>query len=85
MSAKKLKIDAFFSGVGGIELGFKQTSHYQVIYANEFDKYAAKTYQLNNPNVNLDTRDIHEINPNEIPDCDLIVGGFPCQSFSIGG
>lgn len=85
MSAKKLKIDAFFSGVGGIELGFKQTSHYQVIYANEFDKYASKTYQLNNPDVNLDTRDIHEINPNEIPDCDLIVGGFPCQSFSIAG
>ena len=85
MSAKKLKIDAFFSGVGGIELGFKQTSHYQVIYANEFDKYASKTYQLNNPNVNLDTRDIHEIDPSEISDCDLIVGGFPCQSFSIAG
>ena len=41
----KFAIAAFFSGVGGIELGFEQTNEFRVGYANEFDKYARQTYQ----------------------------------------
>lgn len=78
-------IDAFFAGVGGIELGFKQTGEFRVVYANEFDKNARETYKLNDPDVNLDGRDIHDVNPNEIPYADVIMGGFPCQAFSIAG
>lgn len=78
-------IDAFFAGVGGIELGFTQTGEFRVVYANEFDKNARETYKLNNPDVNLDGRDIHDVNPNEIPYADVIMGGFPCQAFSIAG
>ena len=40
-------IDAFFAGVGGIELGFTQTGEFRVVYANEFDKNARKTYAEN--------------------------------------
>lgn len=78
-------IDAFFAGVGGIELGFTQTGEFRVVYANEFDKNARETYKLNDPDVNLDGRDIHDVNPNEIPYADVIMGGFPCQAFSIAG
>lgn len=82
---KKRSIAAFFSGVGGIELGFEQTGKFRVVYANEFDKNARLTYQVNNPNTPLDGRDIHDVHELEIPVTDVIVGGFPCQAFSIAG
>ncbi len=44
---EKYNIAAFFSGVGGIELGFEQTNEFRVVYANEFDKYARKIYLFN--------------------------------------
>lgn len=44
---EKYNIAAFFSGVGGLELGFEQTNEFRVVYDNEFDKYARQTYQLN--------------------------------------
>ncbi|MHA8263741.1 DNA cytosine methyltransferase, partial [Lactobacillaceae bacterium Melli_B3] len=81
----KYLIDAFFAGVGGIELGFEKTGEFRVAYANEFDKNARVTYKLNNPNTPLDDRDIHDVDPEKIPDCDVIMGGFPCQAFSIAG
>ena len=82
---RKYTADAFFAGVGGIELGFTQTNEVEVIYANEFDTFACKTYSENNPNVKLDNRDIHNIKASEVPDADIIMGGFPCQAFSIAG
>lgn len=59
----KYQVDAFFAGVGGIELGFKQTGKFRVIYANEFDKNARITYRLNNPDIDLDGDDIHKVIP----------------------
>lgn len=84
---EKYNIAAFFSGVGGIELGFEQTNEFRVVYANEFDKYARQTYQLNHPDTYLDGRDIHDVQPEDIPAerVDVIMGGFPCQAFSIAG
>lgn len=87
----KYNIAAFFSGVGGIELGFEQTNKFRVVYANEFDKYARETYSLNYPDTKLDARDIHIVPADEVVDpdgndnIDIIVGGFPCQAFSIAG
>lgn len=80
-------VAAFFSGVGGIELGFKQTGKFRVVYANEFDKNAQLTYEINYEDDNLifDKRDIHEVKTTEVPKSDVIVGGFPCQAFSIAG
>lgn len=82
---KKLKVASFFSGVGGIDLGFEQTGTFETIYANEFDPYPAATFELNFPNIKVDTRDIHDVKVEEIPKHDVIVGGFPCQAFSIAG
>ncbi|MGZ9789697.1 DNA (cytosine-5-)-methyltransferase [Staphylococcus hominis] len=82
---KKYSLAAFFSGVGGIELGFEQTNKFKVHYANEFDKNAQLTYKENYDSTFLDTRDIHIVNENEVPESDVIVGGFPCQAFSIAG
>lgn len=88
---KKYNIAAFFSGVGGIELGFEQTNEFRVVYANEFDKYARATYSLNYPDTHLDSRDIHAVPADEVLDekgednIDIVVGGFPCQAFSIAG
>lgn len=82
---EKLRVVSFFAGVGGIELGLEQTGEFETIYANEFDSFACKTYAANHPNTYLDKRDIHDVKADEIPECDLIVGGFPCQAFSIAG
>ena len=81
----KYQVDAFFAGVGGIELGFEQTGKFRIIYANEFDKNARITYKLNHPDIPLDGSDIHTVDPYGIPECDVIMGGFPCQAFSIAG
>lgn len=84
-STNKYSADAFFAGVGGIELGFKETGKFRIVYANEFDKNACKTYAENNPKTPLDNRDIHDVKADEIPDADVMMGGFPCQAFSIAG
>lgn len=79
----KMKVAGFFAGVGGIELGFEQAG-FNILYANEIDDKAAETYNLNNKNKVI-VDDIKNISHNEIPDIDIIVGGFPCQAFSIAG
>lgn len=80
----KLKVASFFAGSGGIDVAFELTKEYEIIYANEFDSYPASIYDLNHK-VKTDIRDIHLVEPNEVPDCDVIIGGFPCTSFSIAG
>ncbi len=78
------RICSLFAGVGGIDLGFLQTKKCEVTYANEFDKYAVETYEKNFKN-KVDCRDIHDVKLDEIPEFDIMVGGFPCTSFSVAG
>ena len=78
------KICSLFAGVGGIDLGFLETNKCEIAYANEFDKYAVETYEKNFDN-KVDCRDIHDVKVNDIPDFDIMVGGFPCTSFSVAG
>ena len=76
---------SFFGGVGGIDLGFESTKKFNSVYINEFDKNAQITIATNFDEKILDKRDIREVKANEVPKTDLIVGGFPCQAFSIAG
>lgn len=78
------KVCSLFAGVGGIDLGFLQTQKCEITYANEFDKYAVETYENNFSN-KVDSRDIHDVKICEIPEFDIMVGGFPCTSFSVAG
>lgn len=85
VSTKNYTIASFFGGVGGIDLGFEEAKKFSTVYINEFDKNAQETITINFPEVSLDRRDIHEVNENEVPSTDVVVGGFPCQAFSIAG
>lgn len=78
-----MKIVSLFSGAGGLDLGFEKAG-YEIIYANEYDKTIWQTYEKNH-HCKLDKRDIREIQSSEVPDCDGIIGGPPCQSWSEAG
>ena len=75
---------SLFSGIGGIDLGFIQAG-FEVIWANESDKYACVTYRYNFGSNTLVEGDIRNVNATAIPKADIIVAGFPCQSFSLMG
>lgn len=79
-----MKIVSFFSGAGGLDLGFTKAG-FNVVWANEYDKTIWETYRANHKNTVLDKRSIRDIESNEVPDCDGIIGGPPCQSWSEAG
>lgn len=79
-----MNIISLFAGAGGLDLGFEKAG-FNVIWANEFDKDIWETYEKNHKNTILDKRSIVDIKASEIPDCDGIIGGPPCQSWSEAG
>lgn len=79
-----MKVCSLFSGIGGIDLAFQQAG-FEIVWANEFDRDAAKTYRHNFGGAHLVERDIKSVKSEDIPDFDVLVAGFPCQPFSIAG
>ena len=79
-----MKCASFFAGVGGIDKGFQLGGNFETVYANEIDAYPVKTFE-ENFNIKVDNRDINTVKADEVPDCDVILAGFPCQAFSIAG
>ena len=79
-----MDIVSFFAGAGGLDLGFQQAG-FNVVWANEYDKEIWETYEKNHPNTILDKRSIVDIPAEEVPQCDGIIGGPPCQSWSEAG
>lgn len=78
------RVCSLFAGIGGIDLGFQQAG-FDIIWANEYDAAACRTYRKNFGDVNLVEGDIRYISASEIPDFDVLTAGFPCQPFSIAG
>ncbi|MDO1501958.1 DNA cytosine methyltransferase [Winogradskyella maritima] len=79
-----MNIVSFFAGAGGLDLGFEKAG-FNVVWANEYDKDIWETYEKNHKITILDRRSIVNIESNEVPECDGIIGGPPCQSWSEAG
>jgi DNA (cytosine-5)-methyltransferase 1 len=79
-----IKYIDLFAGVGGFRVGInKAHPNWECVYSNEYDKYANSVYKKHYER--CDDRDIRTVKTEEIPDHDLLVGGFPCQAFSVAG
>ena len=79
-----MRVCSLFSGIGGIDLGFVQAG-FEIVWANEFDEDAARTYRYNFKDSNLVVKNIKKVNIDTIPDFDVLTAGFPCQPFSSAG
>lgn len=79
-----MDVVSFFAGCGGLDLGFEQAG-FRVVWANEFDPAVQATYERNHPHTQFMLKDINNLHPDDIPDCDGFIGGPPCQSWSIAG
>jgi len=82
MDWNNFKFIDLFAGIGGIRLGFESAGGH-CVFSSEFDEEACKTYEANfgeHP-----SGDITKIDAKKIPDFDILLGGFPCQAFSIIG
>ena len=76
------RLVSLFSGCGGMDKGFEDAGYYRV-WANDFDKDAQAVFRMNLGEI--DDRDITQVPVEDIPDCDIITAGFPCQPFSNAG
>lgn len=92
------KVVSLFSGCGGLDLGFKggfshlgieyESLPFEIIWANDNDSYAVETYKANEKYLGNHTvveKDIRKVETTDIPECDVVLAGFPCQPFSNAG
>ncbi|WP_445452206.1 DNA (cytosine-5-)-methyltransferase [Flavobacterium sp. 25HG05S-40] len=88
MKSKKLKVAELFAGVGGFRLGLEKTKMYDVVWSNQWEpstkvQHASMVYEARFGSENHSNQDITQVPISEIPDHDILVGGFPCQDYSV--
>jgi len=81
---KEIKIADLFGGVGGFRLGIERAINSSCVFYSEIDKFSVQTYNKNFKENHKPT-DITNIRAEDIPNFDMLCGGFPCQAFSIAG
>lgn len=79
-----MKTIDLFAGIGGMRLGFENAG-FETVFSNDFEPKCKETYDLNFTNSKLHIEDIRNIDPRTLPDFNFLLGGFPCQPFSIAG
>ncbi len=84
----KLKVIELFAGVGGFRLGLEKTGNYEIVWSNQWEpstrkQHASMVYEARFGAENHCNGDISEVPTSEIPDGDVLVGGFPCQDYSV--
>lgn len=92
---KKLRVFEGFAGYGGGHFALNRLKEkypnfeFEIVGYSEIDKYACELYDLNhkdkNGNAIKNFGDITKLNPDDVPDFDIFMGGFPCQPFSTAG
>jgi DNA (cytosine-5)-methyltransferase 1 len=85
---KKLKVIELFAGVGGFRLGLEQAKNYEIVWSNQWEpstkmQHASLVYEKKFGSSNHSNEDISEVAIADIPDADMLVGGFPCQDYSV--
>ena len=73
-----------FAGVGGIRLGMERAG-FETVYSNDFNKFSKITFDANHSEPKLTLADIKKVDETTLPEFDVLVGGFPCQAFSVFG
>ncbi len=85
---EKLKVIELFAGVGGFRLGLENTGHFEVVWSNQWEpgtkrQHASEVYEARFGSKNHSNADIAEVKTSEIPEAEVLVGGFPCQDYSV--
>ncbi len=85
---QQLKVCELFAGVGGFRLGLENTGHYSVVWSNQWEpstkmQHASLVYEARFGIGNHSNANIENVETSEIPDHDMLVGGFPCQDYSV--
>jgi len=81
---KRYKTIDLFAGIGGIRLGFEKAG-FTTTFANDFEEQCKRTYDVNFKDSKLVVEDMRKIGIEDLPEFDFLLGGFPCQAFSIAG
>ena len=84
----KLKVVELFAGVGGFRIGLEKTRQYEVVWSNQWEpnkkqQHASNVYVNKFGNNKHSNEDIAEVKTKDIPNHDILVGGFPCQDYSV--
>lgn len=83
VAVEKLRVGSLFAGIGGLELGLERAGM-QTVFQVEIDDYATRVLAKHWPDVPR-FRDVRDVGAHNLPECDVLCGGFPCQDISQAG